>query len=175
MPPVSEPPPDVLAARATRTLTGAVLALSLAALLLGGASLAVLALTGSADPALPLLSLLGVGQLAAVAGAAATGYGLARMLRTTDDGAPPATGGRAAQATGHASAGGHSGPSPSTVTEGVAGALHLVARVLLVALVAVATAWAIARPGEVVGVLAGAVVGAQAAVLLTFVARRVQA
>lgn len=162
--PVTSPPPDVIVAGTIRALTRALLAACLAAGALGVGAVAVLTLAGgSATGLAPVLSLLALGQVAALASAVVAGLGLRATLRDPAGGPPggDATSEDAARA---------------RAARGVtARRLAVLARVTLAACVVAVAAWALVDPGAVLGALAGAVVAAQVAVLAEIVGRRLAA
>lgn len=139
-------PPDVRLARAIRALRDAVVGCGAACLGLAVVAAAILALTDS-DPLLtgPAVTILGGGQLLAIAGAVVGGVGLRAVLT----GAPP---GRATAAT--------------------RGRLLRVQRGVLAWCVAATAAWTVAEPSTAVLTLALAVVTAQLAVVVVLVRRR---
>jgi len=142
-------PPDVRLARAIRALRDAVLGCGAACLGLAVVAGAILALSGS-DPVLtpPVVTVLGGGQLLALAGAVVAGLGLRAAL-----------------------AGRPVGPALTATRD----RLRLVGRAVLVWCVGAAAGWTVAAPGVALLVLALAAVTAQLAVVVLLVRRRVAA
>ncbi|MCK6209769.1 hypothetical protein KZX45_04345 [Georgenia sp. EYE_87] len=141
---MSTAPPEGAVARAARALRIALLVCAGACVALGlmGAGLALLTRD---DAALwPGLTLLGVGQLAGLAGATVAGLGLRRVL---------------------------TGSAPRDVTPRVRATLGRLGTVLGAVLVTGAAAWILARPSAWVAVLACALVSAQLVAVLRFLRR----
>jgi hypothetical protein len=169
------PPPDVVVARTLRSLTRALLVCCGAALALGLLAVAILGLSGgSADGLASGLVLLGVGQLAAIAGAGVVGSGLRRVVGSATEGAQH-PGSAVATAPGDAVATPEDAAAATGAREAVGHGLVLVARALLVACVLVAAAWTLADTAAALGSLLGALVSAQVAVALFAVRRRLVA
>ncbi|MEE6274319.1 hypothetical protein [Georgenia wangjunii] len=139
-------PEDVRVARAVRGLRDALVACGAACLVLGVFAVGAVLLAGDdAGAAWPAVTLLGSGQLLALVGAGVAAAALRAVLRG-------------------------SGPAPALArTHAILG---LLARLVLVACVAGATAWVVARPGAALMTLALALVTAQLAAVLAVVRRR---
>ncbi len=139
-------PAEVALARAIRALRSAMLLLLSTALGLGVLAAAALVLAGQDGPELwPGLTTVLLGQFAALAGGATALVGLQRALRP--------------------------GAVPEVVRSATAGWLRRIPRPLYAALVVATAAWTLAEPTAGIEALVGAVVGAQAGVAVSLVAR----
>ncbi|MFV0425599.1 MAG: hypothetical protein ACK5KU_01025 [Beutenbergiaceae bacterium] len=153
-------PPDVAIARAVQGLTRALLVMTVAVLVLALIGVGALSLAGEDRSSPPLtagLSLLGIGQLAALAGAALSGLGLIRVLRGVGEPGSndSATAGRSRL--------------PQVATRTTATRLALLLRITLGAVVLVIAVWAIANPDGILGAIVGAIVAIQVVVAIAIV------
>lgn len=157
---MTSPPPDALVARTIRALTRVMVAGGAAAVALGLAAVAVLVLTGpDGGRAGPVLTLLALGQLAAIGTAGVGAVGTWRVLRRPGD-ASAGTGASAADAV-----------AAVRVRSTTARRLAVLARATGVACVVAVAAWALAEPAAAFGALLGGLVAAQVAVLDVALAR----
>lgn len=153
-------PADVLVARAVRAHTQALLIMTVAVLLLALIGVGALSFAGQDRSTAPItagLTLLGVGQLAALAGAAIAGYGLVQLLRSI--GEPGSTHSAAAAVS----------QIPSAELRATASRLALLMRIVLGACVLVIATWAIADPTGLLGAAIGAVLALQVLVAIALV------
>lgn len=150
-------PADVLISRAVRGHTRALLALVVACLVLALIAIGALALAGADRATAPItagLSLLGVGQLGALATAAIAGVGLVRVLRGVGE---PGSSDSAAAA---------QADLPRRVTRATASRFALSMRLIVGACILMIAVWALANPAGIVGAVIGALVTVQLVVAL---------
>jgi hypothetical protein len=139
--PVSTAPPEETVARAVRALRIALLVCAGACVVLGLMGAALVLLTDDDALLWPGLTLLGLGQLAGLVGAAVASLGLRRVLTGSD---------------------------PREVTPRVRATLGRLSIVLGVVLAIGAVAWIVVRPSAWVAVVACALVSVQLVALLRF-------
>lgn len=150
-------PDDVVIARAVRVHVRALATLAGVCVLLALVAVGALSLAGADRQTPPItagLSLLGVGQVCALAAAGMTGAGLVRVLR--DVGEPGA--GRSAAAV--------RADMPRQVVRATAARFAILMRVTVGACVLAITVWALADTGAVLGAVVGTLVTLQLVVAL---------
>ncbi|MFV0252864.1 MAG: hypothetical protein ACK5H2_05955 [Beutenbergiaceae bacterium] len=153
-------PADVLIARAVRGHTQALMIMVVAVLVLAFIAIGALSFAGEDRSTAPItagLSLLGVGQLAALAGAAVAGLGLAQILREVGEpgSVDSATAARA--------------QLPTSLIRSTASRFALLMRIGLGACVLAIAVWALADPAGILGAVIGALVAVQVLVALALV------
>jgi hypothetical protein len=144
-------------ARTLRALTRALLVTCAAVVALGLAASAVLTLSGTTAPTVPVVTLLAVGQAGALAGGAVVALALRRALRRDLGGERGAAGGDAGRG---------SAASASVARGAAARRLRVLARLTAAACVAAVAGWALADPGAAVPAALGALVAGQVTLLL---------
>lgn len=150
-------PADVVISRAVRAHTRALATLAGACVAVAIIGVAALSFAGSdlrTPPITAGLSLLGVGQVCALAGAAIAGVGLVHVLREVGD--PGSDDSRDAVRS----------DLPRATVKTTAARLAVLMRVIVAACVLAITIWAIADVGAVVGAVVGALVTLQLAVAI---------
>lgn len=150
-------PADVVISRAVRAHTRALAGLAGACVVIAIIGVAALSFAGPdlRTPAISAgLSLLGIGQVCALAGAAVAGMGLVTVLREV--GEPGSADSRDAVGA----------DLPRATTRRTAGRLAVLMRVTVAACVLAITVWALADVGALVGAIVGALVTLQLVVVL---------
>ncbi len=150
-------PPDVVIARAVRAHTRTLVALAGACLALAAVGLGGLSLAGDdlrTPPITAGLTLLGVGQVCALASAAVAGVGLVRVLRGVGEPGSDASSDAVRE------------DVPRTTTRATASRLAVLMRITLGACVLAITVWALVASAGLLGAFVGALVTAQLVVVL---------
>lgn len=150
-------PPDVVIARAVRAHTRTLVALAGACLALAAVGLGGLSLAGDdlrTPPITTGLTLLGVGQVCALASAAVAGVGLVRVLRGVGEPGSDASSDAVRE------------DVPRTTTRATASRLAVLMRITLGACVLAITVWALVASAGLLGAFVGALVTAQLVVVL---------
>lgn len=154
---VEPAPADVVISRAVRAHTRALATLAGACVVIAVIGVAALSFAGQDLRTAPItagLTMLGIGQVCALAGAAIAGIGLVRVLR--EIGEPGSDESRDAVGS----------DLPRAAVRRTAGRLAVLMRVTVAACVLAVTIWAIADPAGLVGAIVGALVTVQVVVVL---------